>query len=220
MCFSATASFVTAGITGAVGIAALSRARTPREWPLAAVPLVFATQQAIEGMLWLQLPVAPDGPSTTFLTYLYLLFAEVLWPVYAPAACLIIEPNKRRRLAMTVCLVVGLAVGAHYLVSIFTDLHAARIIGHHVSYISEGKISYPMGIAYLVATGGVIALSSHRAMIALAAIVIAGALVSYMLYWESFVSVWCFFSAAASVIILAQFEWEHRHSRRASVLRA
>ena len=219
MCFSATASFVTAAITGAVGITALNRARSPREWPLAAVPLIFAAQQAIEGILWLQLPVAPDGPSTTFLTYLYLLFAEVLWPVYAPAACLLIEPDKRRRLAMVVFLIVGLAVGVHYLVSIFTDPHAARIIGHHVSYVSEGKISYPMGTAYLVATGGVIALSSHRAMIALAVIVIVGAFVSYALYWESFVSVWCFFAAAASVIILAQFEWEHRRSRRAAVLR-
>jgi len=31
MCFSAAASFVTAGITGVVGIAALTRAREPRE---------------------------------------------------------------------------------------------------------------------------------------------------------------------------------------------
>jgi hypothetical protein len=220
MCFSATASLVAAGITGAVGITALSRARSPREWPLAAVPLLFAAQQAVEGMLWLQLPVAPDGPSTTFLTYMYLLFAEVLWPVYAPAACLIVEPDTRRRLAMAICLIVGLAVGAHYFVSIFEHPHAARIIGHHVAYVSEGEVSYLMGTAYLIATGGVILLSSHRAMVALAAIVIVGALVSYLLYWESFVSVWCFFSATTSVIILAQFEWEHRRPRRETAFRA
>jgi len=216
MCFSAAASFVTAGITGVVGIAALTRAREPREWSLAAVPLIFAAQQGVEGLLWLQLPAAPNGPSTTFLTYLYLLFAEVLWPAYAPIACLLIEPNKRRRVAMAVCLIAGLAVAAHYLVSIFSHPHAARIIGHHVAYVTEGKVSYLMGAAYLLATGGVIALSSHRAMIALAAIVIAGAFVSYTLYWESFVSVWCFFSATASVIILLQFEWEHRRSHALS----
>ena len=220
MCFSATASFVTAGITGAAGIAALSRARTPREWPLAAVPLIFAAQQSVEGLLWLQLPVAPDGPSSTFLTYLFLLFAEVLWPIYAPVACLLIEPNRRRRLTMAACLIVGLAVSAHYLVSIFTHSHTARIIGHHVAYVTEAEVSYLMGTAYLLATGGVIVLSSHRAMVALAAVVIAGAYVSYTLYWESFVSVWCFFAAIASVIILAQFEWAHRRRLRANAIGA
>jgi hypothetical protein len=216
MCFSATASFVAAGVTGAIGIAALRRARHPSEWPLASVPLIFAAQQGIEGLLWLQLPIAPDGPTTIFLTILFLLFAKVLWPAFAPLACLLIEPDKTRRMAMAVCLVIGSAVAAHYLISIFSHPHTARIIGHHIAYVSGGEVSYLMGTAYLAATGGVIALSSHRVMIALSAIVIFGAFVSYMLYWESFVSVWCFFAATASVVILAQFEWEHR--RRLNVV--
>ena len=45
MCFSASASFVTAGITGAIGIVALTRVKGPREVPLAATPLLFAFQQ-------------------------------------------------------------------------------------------------------------------------------------------------------------------------------
>ncbi len=214
MCFSATASFATAGITAAVGIAALSRTREPREWPLAAVPLAFAVQQSIEGLLWLQLPVAPDGAISTFLTYAYLLFAEVWWPLFAPLACLLIEPDKTRRTAMLACQGVALIVAGYYLFAIFTHPHAARILGGHVVYVTEGKMSYLMGSAYLIATGGAIALSSHRAMIVLAAIVVAGALVTYALYWESFVSVWCFFAASASVVILAQFEWAHRRHPR------
>ena len=31
-----------------------------------------------------------------------------------------------------------------------------------------------------------------------------------MFYWEAFVSIWCFFAAAASVVILCHFEWERR----------
>jgi hypothetical protein len=80
-----------------------------------------------------------------------------------------------------------------------------------------GYVFYFMGAAFLAATGGVIALSSHRVMIALSAIVILGAIVSYMLYWESFVSVWCFFAATASIVILAQFEWGHRRSLRGGI---
>ena len=215
MCFSATASFITAGITGAAGVAALSRAHGPREWPVAVVPLVFAVQQSVEGFLWLQLPAAPDSASSTFLTYLYLVFAEVWWPLYAPLACLLIEPSKLRRLAMGACLSVGMVVAAYYLVAIFTHPHAAGVIGGHIVYVTEARISYPLGAAYLVATGLAVALSSHRAMVVLAVIVIAGAYISYSLYWESFVSVWCFFAATASVVILSHFEWAHRRHLRA-----
>jgi hypothetical protein len=215
MCFSATASFITAGITGAVGIVALSRARESREWPLAAVPLIFAVQQSVEGLLWLQLPVAPDGAASTFLTYVFLLFAEVWWPVYAPLACLLVEPSRPRRMAILACLSVGVVVAGYYLVAIFTHPHAARILDGHVVYVTEGEMSYLIGFAYLIAAGGAIALSSHRAMIVLAVIVIVGALVTYTFYWESFVSVWCFFAATASVVILAQFEWERRRHLRA-----
>lgn len=203
-----------AGITGAVGVVALSRAREPREWPLAAVPLFFAAQQSIEGLLWLQLPVAPDGAVTTSLTYLYLLFAEVFWPVYAPAACLLIEPVRARRLAILACLIVGLVVAVYYLSSILTHPHTARILGGHVVYVTGGKISFPMGTAYLVATGLAILLSSHRAMLTLGVIVVIGAVVSYTLFWQSFVSVWCFFAATASIVILMQFEWAHRRHLR------
>jgi len=51
MCFSATASFAVAGASGLAGAFTISRAKKLREVPLAAIPLVFAAQQAIEGSL-------------------------------------------------------------------------------------------------------------------------------------------------------------------------
>ena len=84
MCFSATASFVTAGVIAVIGVVSLSRARDPRTLPLATIPVVFAVQQGIEGLLWLNLPFAPDGSISTALTFLYLFTAQVFWPVYAP----------------------------------------------------------------------------------------------------------------------------------------
>ena len=93
MCFSAQASFVTAAITGGIGIVALTRINEPREGPFAAAPLLFALQQAVEGLLWLNLPSAPDGSFTTVLTFLYLLLAEAFWPFYAPFAIWLIEPS-------------------------------------------------------------------------------------------------------------------------------
>ena len=40
----------------------------------------------------------------------------------------------------------------------------------------------------------------------LGAIVLCGSLFAYFMYWEAFASVWCFFAAAGSVVILVHFE--------------
>ena len=39
-------------------------------------------------------------------------------------------------------------------------------------------------------------------MTLLGVVVLVGSVVAYLLYWEAFVSVWCFFAAAASSVIL------------------
>jgi hypothetical protein len=61
MCFSPLASFTTAALTGVIGVVAIGRVARPSELPLAAIPLFFGVQQAIEGGLWLVLPAAPTG---------------------------------------------------------------------------------------------------------------------------------------------------------------
>ena len=210
MCFSAPASFVTAGITGAIGIGALTRANEPRELPLAATPLLFAIQQGIEGLLWLNLPVAPDGALSAGLTLLYLFFAEAFWPLYTPFAIWLIEPNQRRRLFMAICMGVGAGVGAYLLWWVLGHPHLATILDGHIVYVTEHRQSNAVGIAYLAATGLPLLLSSQRSVVVLGAIVLAGVVVAYAFYWEAFVSVWCFFAAAASVAILCHFEWSRR----------
>jgi hypothetical protein len=49
-------------------------------------------------------------------------------------------------------------------------------------------------------------LSSHAAIKVLGMIVTAGSAVTYCLYWEAYTSVWCFFSAPASSVIVFHFE--------------
>ena len=212
MCFSASASFVTAGITGVIGIAALTRVREPRELPLAAAPLLFALQQIVEGLLWLNLPLAPDDSLSAVLTFLFLFFAEAFWPLYAPLAVWLIEPREHRRHLMVVCQGIGAGVAAYLL---------WWNVGHpHVATMSDGHIVYGMGyrqpaavgVAYLISTGLPLLLSSQRTVIVLGAIVLAGLVVAYAFYWEAFISVWCFFAAAASVAILCHFEWSRRRA--------
>jgi hypothetical protein len=97
MCFSATASFSAASITAVIGIATLRQVKHPRELLLAAMPLLFAAQQAVEGALWLQLPAGAGRDAVAALSSCFLVFAKVLWPAYVAPAVLLIEPDLRRR---------------------------------------------------------------------------------------------------------------------------
>ena len=213
MCFSASASFVTAGITGAIGIVALTRVKEPREVPLAVTPLLFAFQQSIEGLLWLSLPLTPDGSLAVALTVIYLFFAEAFWPLYAPIAVWLIEPQKYRRHFMVVCFGIGAGVGAYLFWWLYGHPHFATISGGHIVYVTEYRHSDVVGAAYLAATGLPLLLSSRRSIVVLGAIILVGLIVAYIFYWEAFISVWCFFAAAASVAILCHFEWSRRSLR-------
>ena len=206
MCFSATASFVTAGVTGAIGIVAVSRVTEKRELPLAATPILFAAQQGVEGLLWLNLPLAPDGSTSTGLTFLFLLFADVLWPVYAPIAVWLVEPNETRRRLMLVCLAVGVGVGVYFRWGILARLHGAVVLDGHIVYLTEHGPADLLALSYLAATSLPLFLSSQRTLVALGIVILGGSAVAYVSYWEAFVSVWCFFAAAASVVILGHFE--------------
>jgi hypothetical protein len=214
MCFSATASFVTAGVTGAIGIVSLARVNDPRELPLAATPILFALQQSIEGLLWLDLPLAPDGSISTALALSFLFFAEVFWPIYAPIVVLLIEPKGSRRNLMFACLAIGAAVGCYLFWSIVTGPHSAVILDDHIFYVTEHRRSDVVALAYLAATTLPLFLSSQRTVVTLGAIIFLGIAVAYVFYWEAFVSVWCFFAAAASVVILCHFEWSRRQRLR------
>jgi hypothetical protein len=212
MCFSATASFVTVGITGTAGIVCLTRIRGWRELPLASLPLIFAGQQAVEGFLWLALPVDPDGPVSSMLTRVFLLYAKVFWPAFAPIAALLIEPQPRRRRLMAICAAIGAGLAAYFLWSIYTYPHAASIVAGHIVYTGQPQGPAAIGVLYLVATAITPLL---RAILLLGAIVFGGSVFAYFLYWEAFASVWCFFAAAGSGVILVQFERLRRIERAA-----
>lgn len=206
MCFSPAASFFTAAVTGASGVAALQRTRSKREWPLAAVPLFFSAQQTIEGALWLALPVDPHGPVCLALTDTFLIFALLFWPVFAPLAALLIEEDKTRRHLIAACALVGLGVSAYLAFVLANGTHTALLKQGHIVYDSVPPPAAAVGIFYLIATGLALALSSHRAVNLLSIIVVAGNVVAWIAYWDAFVSVWCFFAAAASIVILLHFQ--------------
>lgn len=215
MCFSATASFVAAAATGAAELAAMSLAGSRKELAIAAIPIVFSVQQTIEGALWMTLPVAPESAASSLLTWAFLLLAKVFWPLYVPMAVLLAEKEPVRRKLLMVLYAAGASVALFFLASIFTNAHKAHVLGGHIAYSDEPHLPLAVGIGYLAATGIAPMLSSRRGFQLLGLVVTAGSLVAYHYYWEAFVSVWCFFAAAGSAVILAEFERARRTARTA-----
>lgn len=212
MCFSAPASFTAAAVAGIAGLAAVARVPERRQLPIAAMPLFFAGQQVLEGLLWLNLPHAPQAPEATLLIQTFLFFALIFWPLYAPLAALSLETVPKRRLLIGLCAIAGVAVAAYFMISLAQSPRTAVIAGGHIVYSADPALPAAMLVLYPVATCLALLLSSHRYVALLGGIVFIGSMVAYFVYWNAFTSVWCFFAAAASGVIVLMFEVQRRHA--------
>lgn len=210
MCFSATASFAVAATTAVIGFATVRQVTRPRELPLAAIPLLFAGQQVVEGALWLQL--TGDGGDIAALSLTYLIFAKAVWPVLAPVAVSLIEPDRRRRWMLGAIVGVGCIISVYQVAGLLGEPSIAAIRGHSIFYPSDEEALTWRLIPYFVCTCLPLLLSSHRIIQVFGAVVIVGFLVSGYAYLATFTSVWCFFAAADSTLLYLYF-------RRAAVAR-
>jgi hypothetical protein len=204
MCFSATASFTAAAVAGSIGAVTLWKAaklRDPALLPIAAFPMLFALQQMVEGFLWLDLARPEPGTCRPILVHAFLGYAEIFWPMFAPIAAWLIEPDLRRRRLIGLCVLVGAAVSTYLLVKMLGNPYTASVASGHIVY-SNG-VSYPKGIEipYVLATTISLLLSSHRMIQLLATVILAGFAVAWWSYHQSYISVWCFFAAASSVLV-------------------
>lgn len=204
MCFSAQASFI-AGV-GLLGLGAgiLKRVRSRSELPYALIPLLFGLQQLLEGALWLSLP-NHDSVLSAWLTNLYLFFSNVLWPVYVPLAVLALETVAWRRNVVLSIAFLGAAVNI-YLLAIFILFPAtAGVVGQHILYDFPNPYEQTTTFLYVVVTCVSLLFSSHRRVVAFGVATFVAEVVAYAFYQVWFISVWCFFAAALSVMVLWYF---------------
>jgi hypothetical protein len=169
--------------------------------PLALIPLIFAGQQAIEGGVWLGLDQAPEPVWIGLLANSFMVFALVVWPVWAPFSVSLVEGDHRRRLAIAVILALSLPLAYVGLRNIWMQPYDVCVLESRLSY-SSGLLYSPFEMAlYVLCTCGPFLLSSSRALRSFGAILVAGLIISTSLYLLAFISVWCFFAAIASLTI-------------------
>lgn len=204
MCFSATASF-TAGFGLLIAGAITTRqARRPSELPFAAIPLLFATQQLIEGFLWLTFP--DKAPILKMiLTHAYSLFSHVLWPVYVPIAILLLESVPWRRTILRSIVLAGGVVGIYLLYFLATVPIVAQVEGHHIDYNSPHFYIVTVMILYVLGTCVSSMFSSHQWVRLFGVVSFLSFTAAGYFYRAWFISVWCFFAAVLSSIVLIFF---------------
>jgi hypothetical protein len=202
MCFAPEADAVAGAIIVAVGVDALRHVRSPKQIPLAALPLLFGLHQLTEAFIWWGLRGQVPESAERVATWIWLLFAFVVLPVLLPIAVDLVERSKIRRGVITAFAGIGLAVGVALAIAIFRGPVNAEIQGRCISYevdaLGNGR---EWTVLYVIAACGALLASSHRDLAALGAV---NLVVTPLLMWltvSGFVSLWCFWAAIASVVI-------------------
>ena len=204
MCFSATASFSAGAFLFGAGTLTLRSARSRRERPFAAIPLLFAVQQLIEGVIWLTF--SNEAPLLNAeMTHAYSFFSHVLWPIYVPVAVLLSEPPGRRRRALLAFVAAGLLVGLYLLTMLVAFPVVSRPTGEHIEYVSPHFFAAVSMTLYLLSTTVSLSLSSHRTVKLFGVLSLLSFGAAYYFYAVWFISVWCFFAALLSAMVCLHF---------------
>ncbi len=198
MCFGPVASFTSAAVLTGAGAVTLKTTRSKNELLFAAFPILFGAQQFIEGLIWLGVN---DGPLVNLrrpLAALFIFFAYIVWPVASPLAIYLLEPEKKRKMILSVLMALGIGTACYLIWFVLHYPHQVNVVGHSIQYHVK-KFPNEIGFIYLGSTYVPYLFSSHRGVVILGVLNIIFAAISRYFYWKTFDSVWCFFAAALSV---------------------
>jgi hypothetical protein len=203
MCFSATVSFAAGAVLTTAGVTTMSKITHPSQAMFAAIPMVFGVQQLSEGFVWLGLHQAQYASSLQPATYLFLVFAQVLWPVWVPLSMLLLEKDEKRRKVISVLVTLGIIISMALGFRLLTQVPGVQVYNHHIYYSFGIPItgSAVVGAGYVLCTIFPLFFSSVRRMKVLGTFNLLSFVVTAVFFRDFMVSVWCFFAAAISVVV-------------------
>lgn len=207
MCFCAAASFTAGGVLSLLGVATLKLTKRREEVFFAMIPLLFGLQQFIEGLLWLSFQL--EGKLlNVVMTYVFLLFSHVLWPVFVPFSIGFMETVPWRKKVIRGFQLTGSAV-AVYLLYFIVRYPINAEIREHIVYVFPHFHIPPVLVLYIAATCLSALFSSQHVVNLFGALAFVLFLVAFWFYYVAFFSVWCFFAAILSVVIYLHFQFRN-----------
>ena len=203
MCFSASASFAASGLLAVIGAVTISKAKKHYRM-LAMVPWLFALQQFCDGLVWLSFVHTKFRAYQSLFVYSFLFFAFILWPIWIPVSVYAIESVKTKRKILLGCLTAGTLTALVLALCLMQYGAQASVVNHHIFYrVSLPEALWiPCSILYLIATVLPFFIVSLRWGWVFGITVAASYLATLFYYYEVMISVWCFFAALLSILLL------------------
>ncbi|PIS05177.1 MAG: hypothetical protein COT81_02455 [Candidatus Buchananbacteria bacterium CG10_big_fil_rev_8_21_14_0_10_42_9] len=211
MCFSAPASFIAGSVIGATGYASIKRSPSKRALLLASTPMLFAIMQFIEGLAWLNFNYYNNPAVYAILTYGYIVFPYLIWPIFNPLSIYFNETEKIRKSMLAILVASGVIMSLFLTSALF-------IFGGAASEIINRSIAYSTGIPFLTSPQWkavvfiyciifvVPYFISQSRLIKVYGLALLGSFIfSYTIYFAGFISVWCFFATFLSFLIFFHF---------------
>lgn len=217
MCFSAQADLVGGVVIGAIGVDALRHVDGRRSHlGLAALPLILGLHQLNEAFVWWGLQGHVSTRVGTIATWIYLLVAFVLLPVFVPAIVMSLEPRGRRRTLIRFFVVVGAVVSTILLAAMLRGPVTASLGTHHIAYGTDLQASLLVVGAYIVATCGSLILSGYRDLAVFGVINLVAVAVLADVAIDGFASLWCGWAAVTSAVFALHLR--HAPGRRSQIV--
>lgn len=204
MCFSATASFGVSAVLLTSGVASVKYLIKSNQIPFAVIPFIFAVQQFCEGMLWISLTYKAYANYQDTFSVLFLIFAQIVWPIWVPLSFWFLEKKTIRKKIIFVFLLLGMLVSFWLAYFIFSKQIYASISSHHIRYNIDYKyftIKY-IGLLYCIPTIISPIISSIKKVWIIGVSLLVSYLISKLYFNDYVISVWCFFAAIISVIVV------------------
>ncbi len=163
MCFSAQADLVGGLLIGAIGIDVIRHIDKRSEYrALAALPLLLAGHQLTEAFVCWGLHGRFSAHVGRVNTWIYLLFAFVILPIYLPAAIFLLEPPGRRRRIIGAFIALGTVVSTLLLAAMLRGPVTASLGHFHIAYSTGLRAGGLVVAAYVTATCGSLIFSGYR----------------------------------------------------------
>ena len=199
MCFSAQADVVGGLVVTAIGLDVVRHVNgRHRHMVLAALPLLLGVHQLVEAFVWWGLQGHVNAGLGRVATWIYLLIAFVVLPVFVPLGVVLLEPRRRRRSAMLVFVVLGVAVSTVLLAAMVRG-PAKAVLGHnHLSYSTDLRAGLVVVVAYVIATCGSLIVSSYHDVAVFGIVNLVAVAVIARLTIDGFASLWCGWAAITS----------------------
>lgn len=199
MCFSPEADLVGGVVVGAIGVDVLRHVGKRREiLALAWLPVLLAVHQIDESFVWWGLRGDVAESIGHAATWVYLVFAFVVLPVYVPMAVMLREPQGSRRTAMVGFIVLGAGVAAILLGALLVGPVEAELRRYHLAYSSGIGAGLLITAAYVVATCGSLVLSRSREVAVFGVVNLAAVAILALIDLDGFASLWCAWAAITS----------------------